>query len=60
MAEEESTLPNNYFLALVQMKSLERRLGKDPQLKESYLKTINEDFEKGYIVQVDKSKCFRT
>ena len=58
--DEESTLPNNYFSALVQMKSLERRLGKDPQLKESYRKTINEDFEKGYIVQVDKSECFRT
>ena len=42
------------------MKSLERRLGKDPQLKESYSKTIKEDFKKGYIVQGDKSECFRT
>ena len=32
-ADDESTLPNNYFSALVQLKSLERRLGKDPQLK---------------------------
>ena len=59
-ADEESTLPNNYFSALVQLKSLERRLGKDPQLKESYSKTIREDFEKGYIVRIDKSECFRT
>ena len=59
-AEEESMLPNNYFSALVQLKSLERRLGKDPQVKESYSKTIREDFEKGYIVRVDKSECFRT
>ena len=59
-AEDESTLPNNYFSALVQLKSLERRLGKDPQLKESYSKTIKEDLEKGYIVQVDISECFRT
>ena len=59
-ADEESTLPNNYFSALVQLKSLERRLGKDPQLKESYSKTIREDFEKRYIVRVDKSECFRT
>ena len=58
-ADEESTLPNNYFSALVQLKSLERRLGKDPQLKESYSKTIREDFEKGYILRVDKSECFR-
>ena len=27
-ADDESTLPNNYFSALVQLKSLERRLGK--------------------------------
>ena len=59
-ADDESTLPNNYFSALVQLKSLERRLGKDPQLKESYSKTIKEDFEKGYTVQVDKFECFRT
>ena len=59
-ADDESTLRNNYFSALVQLRSLERRLGKDPQLKESYSKAIKEDFEKGYIVQVDKSECFRT
>ena len=59
-ADEESTLPNNYFSALVQLKSLERRLGKYPQLKKSYSKKIREDFEKGYIVRVDKSECFRT
>ena len=59
-ADDESTLPNNYFSALVQLKSLERRLGKDPQLTESYSKTIKEDFEKGYLVQVDKPECFRT
>ena len=59
-ADDESTLPNNYFLALVQLKSLERRLGKDSQLKENYSKTIKEDLEKRYIVQVDKSECFRT
>ena len=42
------------------MKSLERRLGNDPQLKKSYSKTIQEDFGNGYIVKVDKSECFRT
>ena len=47
----ESTLPNNYFSALVQHKSLERRLGKDPQLKGSYSKTIKEDFEKGILFE---------
>ena len=59
-ADDESTLRNNYFSALVQLKSLERRLGKDPREKESYSKTIKEDYEKGYIVQMDKSESFRT
>ena len=39
-AEDESNLPNNYFSALVQLKSLERRLGEDAELKERYTQTI--------------------
>ena len=58
-ADDESSLPNNYFSALVQLKSLERRLEKTPELKASYAQTIKDDFDKGYIVQVDKSDCFR-
>ena len=58
-AEEESSLPNNYFSAPVQLKSLERRLGRDTELKERYSKTINDDFSKGYIVKVDKTDCFK-
>ena len=58
-ADDESCLPNNYFSALIQLKSLERRLQKDGDLKASYTKTINDDFSKGYIVQVDKTDCFK-
>ena len=58
-AEDESSLPNNYFSALVQLKSLERRLGKDAELKERYSKTIHEDHSKGYIVNVNKADCFK-
>ena len=58
-AEDESSLPNNYFSALVQLKSLERRLGKDAELKERYTQTIKDAFSKGYIVEVDKSDCFK-
>ena len=58
-AEDESNLPNNYFSAIVQLKSLERRLGKDAELKERYTQTIKEDFSKRYIVEVDKSDCFK-
>ena len=58
-ADDESCLPNNYFSALIQLKSLERRLQKDADLKASYTKTISDDFSKGYIVQVDKTDCFK-
>ena len=62
-SEDESSLPNNYFSALVQLKSLERRLGKDVELKERYSKTIHEAIQnhpsKGYIASVDKTDCFK-
>ena len=32
---------------------------KTPELKARYAQTIKDDFDKGYIVQVDKSDCFR-
>ena len=43
----------------MQLKSLERRLEKSPELKASYAQTIKDEFDKGYIVQVDKLDCFR-
>ena len=52
-AEEDSSLPNNFFSALAQLKSLERRLEKDDNLKRKYAATIADDFSKGYIEQVD-------
>ena len=55
-AEDGSSLPNNYFSALVQLKSLERRFSKDPELKQHYGKTIQDDLEKGYIEKIDKTK----
>ena len=57
-ADDESSLPN-YFSALVQLKSLERRLDKTPELVVSYAQTIKDDFDKGYIVRVDKSDCYK-
>ena len=54
-ADDEISLPKNYFSALVQLKAFERRLEKTPELKASYAQIIRDDFDKGYIVQVDKS-----
>ena len=57
-ADDESSLPNTYFSALDQLKSLERRFGRDGELKERYSKTIQDDLSKSYIVNVDKADCF--
>ena len=59
-ADDESCLTNNCFSALVRLKSLERRLQKDADLKDSYTKTSSDDFSKGDIVQVEKTNCFKS
>ena len=46
-------LPNNYYSSLAQFKTLERRLSKDPELRERYAETIREDIRKGYVVTVE-------
>ena len=50
--DKESTLPNNYFSSLAQLKSLEKRLNKDPSLREKYAETIRDDIQKGYVITV--------
>ena len=51
-ATDDVTLPNIYYVALVQLKSLERRLEKDPELKSNYFKTVQDDIQKGYGIPV--------
>ena len=50
--DKESTLPNNYFSSLAHLKSLEKRLDKDPSLRKKYAETIREDIQKGYVITV--------
>ena len=50
--DNENTLPNNYFSFLAQFKSLERRLDKDPSLREKYGEKIREDIKKGYVITI--------
>ena len=57
-ANNDSSLHENVS-RLVQLESLERRHERAPNLKSSYAQTIKEDFDKGYIVKVDKSVCFK-
>ena len=55
-ANDNLDLPNNYYSALVQLKSLEKRLSKDEELRSKYSKNISDDVEKGYVFQTENPK----
>ena len=57
-ADNRSSSPINYFSALMQLKSLERRLYKNSAFKNSYDQTITSDLEESYTAEVDKKDCF--
>ena len=59
-ADSQIRLPNNYFSAVDQLKSLERGLGKNPNLKEQYSTTVRDDLSEDYIVEVEKLTGFKT
>ena len=44
--KENSNLEDNFFSALSQVKSLNRRLGRNPHLRDNYKKTLQIDLEK--------------
>ena len=47
--EDEVKLPNNFYSAIGQLKSLERRLQKDDILRKRYQETIDTDVKAGYV-----------
>ena len=49
-------LPNNRWLALKQLDHLDRKLSKNPILKEKYPATLDADLEKRYVVKVHDSE----
>ena len=51
-AEDKTELLNLYFSSLVQLKSLEKRLAKDEDLREKYDSTIKDDLKKGHVIVV--------
>ena len=56
-AEDHSQLPNNYYSALAQLKSMEKRLDKDTNLRVLYAKNVQEDFNKGYVIKLNTHDC---
>ena len=53
-------LPNNYSSAVTQLKSLERRLEKDENLKQRYKETIDVDVQKGFVTILDEEQLENT
>ena len=47
------SLPNNYYSTLAQLKTLGRKLSKDPELRERCSDTTRDDIRKGYVVNVE-------
>ena len=58
--EDEVKLPNNFYSAMGQLKSLERRLQKDETLRKRYQKTIDTDVNAGYVRKVDQAELNET
>ena len=49
-AEESIMLPDNYYSSFVQLKLLEKRLAKDPHLRNQYSKSIEDNLSEGYAI----------
>ena len=51
-SKDDLHLPNTYYSALVQSKSPKKRLFSDQDFRLKYEKSIKDDVDKGYVVQV--------
>ena len=58
--EDEENLPNNFYSAMGQCKSLERRLQKDDMLRKRYQETNDTDVNAGYVWKVDQTELNET
>ena len=58
--DDQISLPENFFSAIVQLKSLKCRPEGDPNLNEQYFTNIPDDLPKGCIVEVEKFTYTKT
>ncbi|XP_075262530.1 uncharacterized protein LOC142354150 [Convolutriloba macropyga] len=58
--EDEVKLPNNFYSAMGQLKSLERRLQKDDILRKRYQETSDTDVKAGYVRKVQQIELNET
>ena len=52
-ADNYSSLLTNFRLSLPEIKTLEWRLSKDPELRQRYADTVREDIKKGQFITVE-------
>ena len=57
---KEVKLPNNFYYAMGQLKSLERHLQKDETLRKRYQEIIDTDVNAGYVLKVDQAELNET
>ena len=57
---DEVKLPNNFYSAMGQLKSPERRLQKDETVRKRYQETIDMDVNAGYVRKVDQAELNET
>ena len=55
--EEEPSKPNNYDMAKRRLKSLEKKFENNPEVRDRYAKSIQDDVEKGYVKRVSKEEA---
>ena len=55
--DEEPSLPKNYDMALRKLKSLEKKFENNPEMRDRYAKSIQDDVEKGYVKRLSKEEA---
>ena len=58
--EDEVKLPNNFYSAMGQFRSLEKRLQKDDTLRQRYQETIDTDVTAAYVRKIDQTELNET
>ena len=58
--EDEVKLPNNFYSAMGQLRSLEKRLQKDDKLRQRYQETIDTDVKAVYVQKIDQTELKET
>ena len=54
--EEDPYLPNNFNMAKQRLKSLEKKSEKNPEIRERYAQSIQDDVQKGYVKKLSEAE----